>query len=236
MLGFLTLFCYPVCMSILLSKRQGYSYAERLSDTIIHVIGLAAVAIAVPILIGLVVLERGDWASITAVSVYGASLTAMLISSAIYNISTAEDWAPIFKRMDHSAIYMKIAGTYTPLVALTGGAGLPFLAGLWTAALGGTSMKIIAPNRLRWLGLTLYLGMGWAGVFAGADVIDGLTGPVLTLVIIGGLLYTLGVVFFLWEALPFHNTIWHGFVLVASICLYAAILVQLVSAPGLPPA
>ena len=109
------------------------------------------------------------------------------------------------------------------VVALTGGAGLPFLAGIWAAALSGAGLKIVSPDRLRWLGLALYLGLGWAGVALGGGLIEALSGPALALVVAGGLTYTAGVVFFLWNRLPFHNTIWHAFVVAATICLYAAI-------------
>ncbi|PZX19600.1 hemolysin III [Palleronia aestuarii] len=202
------------------------SAAERRSDAIVHYLGLLLAVGAVPTLIALSVVRRGDWASVTAISVYGACLVGMLGCSALYNITHGGRWTPIFKRMDHSAIYLKIAATFTPLIALTGMAGFPLLAGLWGAALGGTSLKIIAPDGMRWTGLALYLGMGWIGVWAGAPIIAALSPAAWWLVLIGGLLYTMGVVFFLWETLPYHTTIWHVFVLVATALLYCAILLE----------
>lgn len=218
-------------MAILLTPRSGYSRAERLSDAVIHVLGLILAGLAVPVLIAVAVVRHGEWTVVTATAVYGVTLLAMLACSAIYNMSNAERWLPVFKRMDHSAIYLKIAGTYTPVIALTGGAGLPFLVGIWTAAVSGAGLKILSPDRLRWLGLSLYLGLGWAGVIAGGGLIGALSGPALGFVIAGGLLYTVGVGFFLWERLPFHNTIWHGFVLAATLALYVAILIELLSGP-----
>ncbi len=214
-------------MTILLSPRLGYSRAEIVSDGVVHAVGLILAGVAVPVLIWTAVTVRGDWATVSSTTVYGVTLIAMLGCSAIYNLSRTDRWLPIRKRMDHSAIYLKIAGTYTPVVALTGGAGLPFLVGIWAAALSGAGLKIVSPDRLRWLGLALYLGLylglGWAGVALGGGLIDGLSGPALALVVAGGLTYTAGVAFFLWDRLPFHNTIWHVFVLAATICLYAAI-------------
>ncbi|MBJ3764222.1 hemolysin III family protein [Maribius pontilimi] len=199
---------------------------EAHTDAIVHYVGLSMAAMAVPTLIVLAVLRHDHWVEVSAVAVYGATLVAMLSASAIYNITGQHRWTKVLKRLDHSAIYLKIAGSFTPLVALTGGAGLPFLAGLWGAALGGTSLKMLAPDRLRWLGLSLYLGMGWIGVWAGAGVFSQLSPSAMALIAVGGSLYTIGVIFFLWEALPYHTTIWHGFVLVASGLIYAAILVE----------
>lgn len=205
--------------------RDEASRAERLSDAAVHYFGLGAVSVAVPLLIVLAALRRGDAPTVTAVAIYGACFVAMLLCSAIYNIAYGSPLTGIFKRLDHTAIYLKIAGTYTPLVALTG-TGQGLLAGLWAAALGGSSLKVLAPDRLRWLGIALYIGMGWIGVIAGIDVMRALTPASLAFVVSGGLLYTIGVAFFLWEGLPYHNTIWHVFVLVASAFLYTAILLE----------
>jgi len=209
-------------------ERYSPRYAvERRTDAAVHYIGLGLALAAVPTLIVLAVLRRGDAPTVTAVTVYGLSLVAMLGASAIYNITGRHRWTKVLKRLDHSAIYLKIAGSFTPLVALTGGAGAPFLAGLWGAALGGTSLKMLAPDRMRWLGLALYLGMGWVGMWLGWDVFTALSPAGMWLIALGGCLYTLGVVFFLWERLPYHTTIWHSFVLVASGLIYAAITVEL---------
>ncbi len=134
----------------------------------------------------------------------------------------------LLKRLDHSAIYTKIAGTYTPLGLMTGGHGTGLVAGLWLMALIGTLLKMIAPDRLRWAGLSLYILMGWAGVFAGGDIIAALSTPVLVLELIGGLIYTGGVALYLFDRLPFHYTLWHVCVLAATMVLYAAITVHLV--------
>ncbi|WP_159965651.1 PAQR family membrane homeostasis protein TrhA [Profundibacterium mesophilum] len=208
-------------------RRAGYSLAERRSDSVIHVIGVGAALLGVPILIMAVISERGDTASLVAISIYGASLLAMLGCSALYNTLPAPNWRPVLKRMDHSAIYIKIAGTFTPLVALSEVPGTGLLIGLWLAALAGAMLKIASPDRLRWLGLTLYLGMGWGGVALGGEVFGALSPAAFAMVTAGGLLYTAGVVFFLWEALPFHYTIWHVFVLAATLLFFGAVLTEI---------
>lgn len=204
-----------------------YTRAETLSDAVVHVAGLALVTGAVPVLIVLTVLMRGDAAAIAVVSVYGAALILMILCSALYNMIERPDWGWLLRRLDHSAIYVKIAGTYTAFIGVSG-QGFGLMAALWGAALAGVGLKILSPERFRWLALALYLGMGWAGVAAGGALLAALPAPVVVLMLAGGGLYTLGVVFYLWDRLPFHNTIWHVFVLAASLVFYAAVLVAIV--------
>jgi hemolysin III len=201
---------------------RSYSRAEYVSDAVVHVAGLALALVAVPALIVAAALLRGDAPALVGTAIYGVALILMLGCSALYNIVVRPDWAWLLKRLDHSAIYMKIAGTYTPFTLITG-QGLALTAGLWGAALVGVGLKIIDPHRFRWAGLALYLGMGWGGVLAGGAMLASLPGPVVALMIAGGLLYTLGVAFYLWERLPFHNTIWHVFVLAATAVFFGAV-------------
>lgn len=205
--------------------------AEYLTDTVVHAVGVMLALGAVPILISLSVEHRGETGVTTAVTVYGATLVAMLVCSAVYNITGPHRFSLVFKRLDHTAIYLKIAGTFTPLVVMTGGAGAAYLSAIWVVALGGSSLKIIAPNSLRWLGLSLYLGLGWIGVFFGRDIFVAMTPGAVQAVMVGGLIYTAGVGFFLWERLPFHTAIWHVFVLIASGFLYAAMCIQITAVP-----
>jgi hemolysin III len=207
------------------AHRPAYSRAEYVSDAVVHVAGLIGFAVAVPVLIGLTMGTRGDVASVAAASIYGATLIAMLLCSALYNMIKLPGWTWILRRLDHSAIFLKIAGTYTPFVAISG-QGLGLLAGLWGVALAGVGLKVFSPGRFRWLALALYLGMGWAGVVAGGALLAALPGPVVALMLGGGVLYTLGVGFHLWERLPFHNTIWHVFVLAATVLFYMAVVVH----------
>ena len=206
---------------------RAYSRAEYVSDAAVHVAGLAAALGGVPVLIVLAALLRGDAAAVAGVAVYGATLLAMLSCSALYNMVGRGDWAWLLRRLDHAAIYLKIAGTYTAFVAVTG-QGVPLMAGLWAAALAGVSLKAVSPARFRTAALALYLGMGWAGVLLGGALFGALAAPVIVLMGVGGGLYTAGVAFYLWKRLPFHNTIWHGFVLAATGVFYAAVLVAVV--------
>ncbi|WP_370204991.1 PAQR family membrane homeostasis protein TrhA [Pararhodobacter marinus] len=214
--------------------RTIYTRAEQVSDAVVHVAGLTLVLMAVPVLIVLTALYRGDAASITGVSVYGGALIAMILFSALYNIGetsgfgAAKEW--LLRRLDHSAIYLKIAGTYTPFTLLSGH-GVAMTVGVWFAALAGIALKIVSPEKFKWAALALYLGMGWVGVVLGGPMFAALPTPVLVLMAVGGGLYTMGVVFYLWRRLPFHYTIWHVFVLAASFVFYSAVLVFVLLGP-----
>jgi len=204
-----------------------YSRTELVSDAVVHVAGLAFALIAAPVLVVLAFRWFGDIGTVTATTIYAVSLLAMLTCSAIYNMVTRPEWGDRLRRLDQSAIYMKIAGTYTPFAVLTGTHAGLFLAGIWGASLTGASMILFGPARWKRPSFALYLAIGWAGVLFGGPLVAGL-GPVsLTLILAGGLLYSLGVVFLLWERLPHHNTVWHVFVLVATAAVYAAIMVEL---------
>lgn len=208
-----------------------YSRAERLSDAAVHVLGVALAMLAVPVLLALAIRSRGDSSTILAASVYAATLVAMLTCSALYHMSASPARKGLFQRMDHSAIYLKIAGTYMPFAVLTGAHAGPLLAMLWATAFVGIGLKIFDPARFRRTGLGLCLAMGWAAVVVGDDMLAGVSERAFVLMLAGGLLYTSGVAFHLWQALPFHNTIWHVFVLAATAAFYAAIVVELQHVP-----
>ena len=211
--------------------RPAYSRAERLSDGVVHLVGVSLAIVAVPILIVLTVMFRSEPGPIVGVSIYGTTLIAMLSFSALYNMIDSARWTGLLRRFDHSAIYMKIAGTYTPFVLVSGVPATGLLAGLWGAATVGSLLKMLAPGRFKWFALALYLAMGWAVLLAGGPILEGLPWAVLLPVAAGGIVYTAGVGFHLFERLPFHNTIWHIFVLVGSVLFFIAIAVLIANLP-----
>lgn len=204
----------------------GYSRAERLSDAAVHIAGIGVAMILAPVLVVVAATGGNDRGLVIAICVYGLSLIAMLACSAIYHMTPAPELKDRLRRLDQSAIYLKIAGTYTPFAVLSGPQSMPFLAGLWAAAAAGVSIKLIARRELFGLTVALYLAMGWAAVLAGAPILDHLTPEGFRLVLAGGVLYSVGVLFLIWERLPFHTTIWHVFVLTASLILYAAVMIE----------
>ncbi len=206
-----------------------YSRAEYFSDAAIHVSGIAIAVVAVPVLIVLAAIWAGDAGTLTAIAIYGACLLAMLTCSALYNMIPKPAWKDRLRRLDQSAIYLKIAGTYTPLVALTGSQAWLLLAGIWGVALAGASLILFGPLWLKPLSTGLYLALGWAGAIWGGPLVSLVSGASFLLLLIGGLLYTIGVPFLLWQRLPHHNTIWHVFVLAATGLCYGAVFVELIS-------
>ncbi|WP_179378180.1 PAQR family membrane homeostasis protein TrhA [Jannaschia marina] len=199
-----------------------YDRAERLSDAIVHITGLVLALAAVPVLITLTAVLRGTAAEIAAVSIYGATLILMLSASLAYNHMPKPEWQDWLRRFDLSAIYLKIAGTVTPFALLTG-TGNTFLAAMWTAAVVATATTFLRRRRSTALSIGIGLSMGWAVLIGGGEVLAMTSWPVFALMLAGGLLYSAGTPFLMWEKLRFHNAIWHGFVVAASVVYFVAV-------------
>lgn len=200
-----------------------YSVRETLADAGVHVVGVTAAMLAGAFLLIHVAQTEGP-AQIAATSVYAAFMFLSLVASAAYHLLPWERSRPVFHRIDHAAIYLKIAGTYTPLVVLIGSAfSYVVLAGVWAVALFGAVAKLSFWATDARGSLALYLALGWASVLLIWPMWQTLPGPVLLLIVAGGGLYTLGTVFYAHDGLRYQNAIWHGFVLVASACFFAAV-------------
>jgi len=219
-------------MSDATERSRQYTKAELISDAAVHLIALVMAVAAVPVMITLAAVLRGDAAAVTSTSIYGATLIAMILCSLMYNHLHIPNWTPFLKRLDHSAIYFKIAGTYTPFALLSGGHGLVMLAGIWIAAFVGTALAVFLPKRNSMLGIMTCLAMGWGILIGGWDILNTLSPAVVALMFAGGLLYTAGTVFLVVERWRYHNTIWHVFVMVASLVFFIAIMMHLVQSAG----
>jgi hemolysin III len=205
--------------------RWNYDRHEILADGVVHAIGVGLGLIAAIVLI-VVACHFARPADVAAVSVYAAGLIAMLSLSATYNLLPVSRWKWFFRRLDHSAIYLLIAATYTPFIAQMklSVTSVVLMAGVWGVAAIGIVLKLFFPGRFDRLAIGLYLAMGWSGVMVFDVIADAIPGPTLWLIAIGGVLYSAGVIFHVWERLRFQNAIWHGFVLLAAGCHYAAVL------------
>ena len=202
-----------------------YDRNELLTDGIVHVIGLGFA------IIGLAVMTSLSWplandGSTWALVVYGAGLAAMLGFSAAYNLWPVGPVKWRLRRLDHSAIFVFIAATYTPLIFhLKSDLTTAFtLAGVWTVALLGVLLKVFLPGRFDRSSIALCLLLGASGAFLYEPALATLPGVSLWLIALGGAIYASGIVFHLWDGLRFQNAIWHSFVLTAAMCHYAAIL------------
>lgn len=206
-----------------LTKRP-FSLEELLADGIVHAVSLVAGLIAFAVLLAKVA-ASGDFGRIAALAIYAAGFFFMFGFSLAYNVTPPSSLKWLLRRFDHASIYVMIAGTYTALLA-TGAAGEwgPILLGLvWIGAAGGVALKFFLPGRLDRLSIFFFVILGGAGVFALGPLSRGLPTASLLLVIAGGATYVMGIGFYLWKSLQFHNAIWHGFVAGASALHFAAV-------------
>lgn len=210
-----------------------YSTRERLADGCVHVLGIAASLGAVTALM-IVAIPNLHTLSIISLLIYGAGLTAVFGFSAAYHLVPRSGWKEAMRRLDHTAIFMMIAGTYTPfaLIKIGGAWGFGLLAAVWTVALIGAAIKLVLPGRFERASIVLYLAQGWLVLIAIDPLVSAVSVSTLLLLGIGGGLYTVGIVFHLWRELPYNNAIWHCFVLFAAGCHFAAIFDTVALAGG----
>lgn len=219
-------------LSIPATGRFTFNRAELWADGIVHGIGIALGVSGVAVLIGHLV-AASALADLLPVSIYSAALLAVLIISAVYNMWPVSPAKWLMRRFDHSAIYVLIAGTYTPFLMKLGESATAqgLLAVVWLVAIAGIALKVALPGRYDRLSILLYLAMGWSGVVLWESIAT-LPATALWLMLAGGLLYSVGVIFHIWESLPFQNAIWHAFVLAASGCFYGAVFRAYAVAPA----
>lgn len=209
--------------------RWDASPTERLADGIVHLIGIVCAISAGSILLALSFSKTAS-GEYLAVILYVAALLSVLSISFAYNMwpQTPAKW--LLRRFDHSMIYVLIAATYTPfLVQLpdTANANL-MLAGLWIAAGAGMALKIFMPGRLDRLAVAFYLLTGWSGLALANPLIAALPQTTVTLIIAGGVVYTAGVIFYIWRSLRFQTALWHVFVVIGAGLHCAAVLDSMV--------
>jgi hemolysin III len=200
-----------------------YDQAEFLADGVVHALG---VTLSFAGVLGLIIQASriSSLAQTAAVLIYGAGLLTVLCLSAAYNLWPVSPAKWVLRRFDHAAIYLLIASTYTPfLLRVTDPASTQLLFGIWTTACAGMVLKLASLGRLDRLAILLYLGLGWSGMIADERVFTSLPPATIWLLAVGGVLYSAGVLFHLWETLRFHNAIWHAFVLAAAACHFCAV-------------
>ncbi len=204
---------------------------EWLADGIVHMIGLVLAVIGVTWMLAVAVAHGGP-ALLAALLIYAAGLLVMLGCSALYNTNRNIDRADFYARIDLAGIYLMIAGTYTPLVSMK----LPFdwsivlLTFVWMGALSGISLKLLTKWHDKRLFVAFYVALGWAAVVAAQPLAEAMSFNAMLLLVTGGLLYTVGIVFHLWKDLRFNAAIWHAFVLAAAVCHFAAIFIDVAAA------
>ncbi|MBU6443606.1 MAG: hemolysin III family protein [Alphaproteobacteria bacterium] len=202
-----------------------YSRPERWADGAVHVLGiLFAINASLWLLANVTGLSV-----VVSVSVYCVGLLAMTGFSAAYNLMPHHRPSKqVLRRLDHAAIFIMIAATYTPLAVNRLGpvTGDWLLAAIWITATIGVVMKLVFPQRFENLSIAFYLGMGWMVVMVLKPLAASMATADFWLLIAGGLVYSAGVIFYVWDRMPFHKAIWHGFVLIAAVLQYSAVAAE----------
>jgi hemolysin III len=211
------------------TRLRALSRKELVADGIIHVVGITAGLVGAAILV-IAAATRGTPLELAALITYSGGLLAMLGCSAAYQLLRSSRRRELLRCVDHSAIFLMIAGTYTPftLLRIRPLWAVVLTAVVWSIALLGIALRLIRPRVFDRLSVGFYLALGWAGLAAIGPLVPFVQVSTLVLLAAGGLLYTVGVVFHVWERLPFQNAIWHAFVLVAAALHYAAVLDEIV--------
>lgn len=210
-----------------------YSIGEEIAHTLTHAAGLV---LSIGGLVGLVMVAslRGDAWHIVGCTIFGVTLMLLYLASTLYHGIPHRRVKQVLRRLDHAAIFLLIAGTYTPftLVNLRGAWGWTLLALVWSLAVLGIVLQLTLPSKAPRLSVPLYLAMGWMVVVAFEPLAQSMQPAGLMLLFMGGIAYTLGVVFYAWERLPFNHAVWHLFVLAGSACHFSCIFGYVIPSPG----
>ena len=208
-----------------------YSFGDELASSVIHGIGIVLSIAGLATLVAFAALH-GNALAVTACAVFGSSLVLLYTASTLYHSISVAAAKPVLRALDHIAIYVLIAGTYTPftLIALPGPWGWSLFAAVWTLALAGSALELGLLKRYHKLAVLLYVGMGWIGMIAFKPLSEHLQTGGMLLLLGGGVAYTLGVPFYLWRRLPYHHALWHVFVLAGSVLHFLAVLLYVIPA------
>ncbi len=212
-------------------EEKHYSLAEEIANSLTHGIG-AMLSVAGLVVMVMVAAATGDPWKITAVSIFGASLILMYLASTLYHAIPAASVKKLFRTFDHCAIYLLIAGTYTPflLVSMRGAWGWSLFGLVWGIAVVGCGFKAFHTGKFDRLSTALYVGMGWIVLVAIKPAVAMVPTGGLVLMLLGGLAYTAGVFFYVCNRIPFNHAIWHGFVMAGSAFHFFGVLFYVVLA------
>ena len=212
------------------SKKSIYSTGEEIANAVTHGVAALMSIAGLAILVGFAVAYSGSPTVITAVSVFGASMIFLYVASTLYHAIPNPKAKQILQRLDHSMIFVLIAGSYTPfcLVTLKGVTGIGLCIAVWSIAIVGIALQGILIKQSKWLNSLLYLAMGWLVLLVIEPLIESLPNTGLWLLTAGGLSYSLGVIFYVWKTLPYSHAIWHLFVFAGTVLQFLAVLLYVI--------
>ena len=210
---------------LVLPQQRPVHAREEIANSISHGLALVLAIVALPVLV-LTAAEVGSTRFTIGAAVFGASIIVLYLASTLYHSLTHERAKQFFRHVDHCAIFLLIAGSYTPftLGVLRGPWGWTLLAIVWVLAVAGIAMKVIAGHRHWWLSMVLYLVMGWLAVVAIKPILTLVPLPGILLILAGGIAYSGGLAFFAAHRLRYNHFIWHLFVMAGTVCHYLAVL------------
>ena len=206
-------------------KDSLYSAGEELANSITHGVGVLIGIAVLTLLVVFSAMRKSAW-EVVSCSVYGTTFVLLYLGSTLYHAVTNPKAKRILKVVDHSAIYLLIAGTYTPyaLAPLRGALGWTIFGAIWGCALFGIAFKIFFTGRFKAVSLISYLVMGWFCVGAIKQLYNGLGVTGFVFLAVGGLCYSLGAIFYAWKSLKWSHAVWHLFVLAGSLCHFFSVL------------
>jgi hemolysin III len=221
----------PMTLTDLLPKLHYPTRLEKLVDGWVHGVAAVLMTFAVGAALGLAIWQ-GGLGMAAAISVYAVCVMSMIGCSMAYNLTEEPKRKALLRRFDHAAIFLMIAGTYTPFTTIRfdGAWAISMTSIVWTLALLGAAGKLFLPGIGKRVWIAFYVLLGWLVVAALGPMLEGVPLVGLVLLAIGGALYTIGIPFYVWERLPFRRAIWHGFVMAAAGVHYAAVLTGVVFA------
>lgn len=203
----------------------GYRLGEEIANSITHGVGWLLSAGGLGLIVALAAINKNAL-EVVAVSVFGGTLVLLYGASTLYHALPGDRSKRVLRILDHSAIFLLIAGTYTPiaLVIVGGFKGWVLFGAIWGLAGIGIAVTLIGFKSVKWMEMSLYVTMGWLCVTVGKTLVSSLDTAPLWLLISGGLAYTFGIVFYAWKNLPYGHMVWHLFVLAGSLLHFLAIL------------
>jgi hemolysin III len=210
-----------------------YAFGDELASSVVHGIGILLSIAGLATLVAYAALV-GDARAVVSSAVFGTTLILLYTASTLYHAIPGELPKRVLRTLDHIAIFLLIAGTYTPftLVALPGAWGWGLFGAIWTLAIAGSALELGVLRRYRKFAVLLYVAMGWVGMVAFKPLSAHLETGGMALLIAGGVAYTAGVPFYLARRMPYHHTIWHFFVLAGSVLHYLAVLLYVIPDPA----
>lgn len=203
-----------------------YTVGEEIANAVTHGVAALLSIAGLAVLVAFAVLYSGSPKVVAAVSIFGASMVFLYTASTLYHSIPNPRAKKVLQYLDHSMIYVLIAGSYTPfcLITLQGYTGIALLCAVWLIAIAGISLQAVLLHKADWINCLLYLSMGWLAVFVIDPLVSTLDSTGLALLVAGGLAYTVGVVFYIFERIPFSHAIWHTFVFAGTTLQFFSVL------------